>query len=131
MKNIDPVLADQRHDVGDRSQGDQVEPLPEIGHRDTGKSTRIPQGRPQSDQQVESHADTGQRREGVSATGLQGIQYGTGIRQDLSGRMMVDYDQVGTEASAEVRLIHSGDTAVDRNDQLRTLCDDGLDGGMR
>ena len=87
MPHEDAVLADQRHDVGDRGEGDEVEQVKRQVRRQAER-------RHQRLHQLEGDAGAAEHAEPGGIVGPLGIDDGDGRRQLGTGKVMVGDDDV-------------------------------------
>ena len=111
-----PVDAGQRHDIAHSPQGDEVEPLAQVGlGACRAVPARLAQGAIDADRQQESHAH--RRHLLVRAVVVQaiGIDHGHRLRQRDLRHVMVDDDQVEAHALRLGQRLEGGDAAIDRD----------------
>ena len=116
-----PVLVDQRHDVGDRSKGRQAdrpqERLPEPG-RHAGGAARPRGDRPR---QFEGHAGPAEAAEWIGRVWEAGVHEHVGRGQGGGEVMVVGDDQLQPEVAGMLRLRDRRDPAVDRDHEAHAL----------
>ena len=124
----DPVLVEQRHDVGhgpERRQTDRLEQhLAESWRHLFG-----PTG-PRGDRpcEFEGHAGAAQLAEGVTRTGEPRMHEHGRLRKRVCERVVIGDDQFEAEFAGPGGLGHARDPAIDRDDEARALRGERLEG---
>ena len=108
------VLAEKRHDIGDRTQSHDVEVAGECpaAHLLPKRLTEL-----------ERHADTGDIFVGIGAVSAVRVEDGERLRQLLARQVMVGDDDIDLFLRRR-HLCHGGNAAVHRDDQRSSLRDD-------
>ena len=123
------VGADERHDVGDGREGDEVHVLAQVGLGPRGKEPVLAQRAAQADGEVEGDAGGAQPLGGVAAAGLQRVQHREGLGHRLGHGVVIDDDAGRGPAGWRGRFVSMrGDAAVERDEQARAIAADALDG---
>ncbi len=116
----DPVLADQRHDVGQGADGGDLHERRQPGVAPGLLAQRL--------DQLQRHADAGQMLVRIAAVGPLGIDDGEGARQFAVGLVVVGDDEVEAELGGPARRVGRADPAVHRHQHLRPLGVQAIDG---
>ena len=120
------VVMIQRDDIGNGSQGYQVQQFCQVGFRDTLtlKPACLTQFSAQGEHDVEDDADTGDALTRKFAARLIGINYGLGSGEFLGSQMMIGHQHADAEILGPGHTLDTGDAIVDGNYQVWTalLC---------
>jgi len=114
-----PVLAHQRHDIGDGAEGHRVE---ERGRPSVTRPRAVGAvaGRRRAEQglgELVGHPDAGQRRERVLAILAAGVDDRARRRQDGGRLVVVGDDGVDPQPPPALHRLDRGDAAIDGDDQ--------------
>ena len=109
-----PILALQRHHVGDRAAGDQVQELLDVGVL----VFRLDQAH-DGLHGLEGDADAGEGRERVGGVAAVRVDHGVGVGQGLARLMVVGDDDRQPQAVGMGDGLAGLDAAVGRDDQRR------------
>ena len=115
------IQADERHDVGDRRQRDEIERGEEIGRLAVVPETGLPQGAIERDQGHRDHAGGAEIAEAGEIVLPVGIDDGQRGRQRFRRLMMVEHDDVEPEPPRLGERLMADRAAVDRHQQARAL----------
>ena len=108
-----PVLPAHVHHVGHRADGRQCT-VP-------GEEGLLPVVAPQGQHQLQRHAHPGQRLKGVGTVRSVGVHHRGGVGELLFALVVVGDDEVHPEGFGVLRLLHAGDAAVHRDDEIHAL----------
>ena len=95
----DPVVAIERHDIGHRTQCNQIQIVGHVGCRQTpfGEPSALAQVTAQAQQHVEDHSDTGQRLGREGTAGQVRVDQGVRRRQFFTGQVVIGDDHLPTQ----------------------------------
>ena len=115
LRHEHPIVGVERHDVRDRAECDEIEPVRRRRQR------RVTERPMQGGHHVEGHADTGQRGRGKTRVWQIRVDDHVGRRQLGTGKVMIGDEHVDTERACRGDAGQAGDTVVDGDDQRRLL----------
>ena len=116
----DAVLADQRHDVGERADRRDL--------HERRQPRRLPRPRAERLHQLQRDADAGEVLVRIAAVVSLRIHHRARIGQLVVRFVMVGDDQVDAELAGAARRFRRADAAVDRDDQLHAFGVEAIDG---
>ena len=120
--NEDPVRADERHDVRDRAEGDEIEGVLQVRLRTLGaEPAALAQRSAERHRERERHADRGEVLRWVAAAGLVRVQDRGRRRQLDRHRVVIDDDRVHAEGRGRAHLRGARDAAVERDEEAGPL----------
>ena len=115
----DPVLADERHDVGKRAERRNLD--------EPRQPLALPRPRAQRLHELQRHANAGEVLVGVGAIVPLGIDHGDRVRQRALGLVMVGDDEVDPQLSRPLGRVVPADAAVDRHDDVDLVGMESID----
>ena len=118
LRDENPVVAVEPHDVCDRAERDEVEQRVEPRLRGRREAPAGAQFRAQRQQNVEHHADARQVLARKAAARLVRIDDARGVRQHRPGQVMVGDEHGDAEFVGPRHAVDTGDAVVDGDDQV-------------
>ena len=123
LMNQNAVVPIQRNDIGDRADGDQIQPIRQMGHGDAAR-LEVPvraEYLAHGAQHIVGDADAGQ----IAACELRirqvGIHQCVRLRQIVAGQMVIGDDDVHPGRLRERHAFHAGRAVVHRDDDVWLL----------
>ena len=114
-----PVGIVQHHHIGHRAQRHQVQ---QIGNRRAGGNALLAQRPLQVHQQIKRHPDPGQVDGGeILTTGQARVHQRIRFRQGIAGQMVVGNQHPHTLGTRSGHPIHTGNTVIHGDDQVRVI----------
>jgi hypothetical protein len=121
LPDEEPVSTPKGRHVGNRSQGDQVEVLPQRRFREERESADLPHRLAQCAHEQEGDPHARHLLPGERAIGLHRVHDGEGLRDGIARKVMIRHDHLDPLPG---RLAHGsdiGDPAVDRHDEAEPI----------
>ena len=116
----DPILADERHDVGERADGRHLD--------EAGEPTVLPLPTAQCLDELQGDTDAGEVLVGVGAVVTLGVDDRRRHRQLVVGLVVIGDDEVHAKFTRAAGRVGAADAAVHRDDQPDALAVETFDG---